>query len=37
MHMYVFVSHQVVIWGADVGDLHLGGLPLPWHPRRRAL
>uniref|UniRef100_A0A674GAI7 Fibroblast growth factor receptor n=1 Tax=Taeniopygia guttata TaxID=59729 RepID=A0A674GAI7_TAEGU len=27
-------THQsdVVLWDPDVGDLHAGGLPIPWHP-----
>lgn len=30
-HLYDFLSSQLVIWGTDVGDLHLRGLPVPWH------
>lgn len=30
-NVYVFLFHQLVIWGVDVGDLHPWGLPLPWH------
>lgn len=37
MHICLFLSYQLVIRGADVGDLHLRGLSLPWHSRWRAL
>lgn len=33
MHLCDFLSSQLVIWGADVGDLHLRGLPIPRHSR----
>lgn len=35
--LYDFLSSQLVIWGTDVGDLHLRGLPVPRHSCRRAL
>ena len=35
--MCIFLSSQLVIWGADVGDLHPRGLTLPWHSCWRAL
>lgn len=35
--MSVSLSYQLVIWGADVGDLHIRGLTLPWHSRWGAL
>lgn len=36
-HLYDFLSSQLVIWGADVGDLHLRGLPVPRNSCWRAL
>lgn len=27
---------QLVLWSPALGDLHTGGLPIPWHPRGRA-
>lgn len=36
-HLYDFLSSQLVIWGTDVGDLHLRGFPVPWHSCWRAL
>lgn len=34
---YDFLSSQMVIWGADVGDLHVRGLPVPRHSCWRTL
>ncbi|XP_062443732.1 fibroblast growth factor receptor 4 isoform X5 [Rhea pennata] len=34
---YYKKTSNVVLRNPDVGDLHPGGLPVPWHPRRRAL